>query len=206
MCDFGNITHFKFFSQKNCLKNENFIWQKITQTRVQNERKLIELNEQTEFLNQQITNNKESEFMISELNEQISKVRSQLTQYHEEIQLKANDLITLRRQLQNDTNCLQQMRQKNHKAAIELDSKTKQIAKLKEVVDELSSKMGKIQNEKDNSEDRLRNLDELFEDEERSIHAIELEMARLSQMVYRSSQLIQQQHNEQKLIEVRRIF
>lgn len=201
-----SITHFKFFSQKNCLKNENFIWQKITQTRVQNERKLIELNEQTEFLNQQITNNKESEFMISELNEQISKVRSQLTQYHEEIQLKANDLITLRRQLQNDTNCLQQMRQKNHKAAIELDSKTKQIAKLKEVVDELSSKMGKIQNEKDNSEDRLRNLDELFEDEEKSIHAIELEMARLSQMVYRSSQLIQQQHNEQKLIEVRRIY
>lgn len=201
-----SITHFKFFSQKNCLKNENFIWQKITQTRVQNERKLIELNEQTEFLNQQIKNNKESEFTISELNEQISKVRSHLTQYHEEIQLKANDLITLRRQLQNDTNCLQQMRQKNHKAAIELDSKTKQIAKLKEVVDELSSKMGKIQNEKDNSEDRLRNLDELFEDEERSIHAIELEMARLSQMVYRSSQLIQQQHNEQKLIEVRRIF
>lgn len=194
------------YFERNCLKNENFIWQKITQTRVQNERKLIELNEQTEFLNQQITNNKESEFMISELNEQISKVRSQLTQYHEEIQLKANDLITLRRQLQNDTNCLQQMRQKNHKAAIELDSKTKQIAKLKEVVDELSSKMGKIQNEKDNSEDRLRNLDELFEDEERSIHAIELEMARLSQMVYRSSQLIQQQHNEQKLIEVRRIY
>lgn len=189
-----------FFS--NFFLNENFIWQKITQTRVQNERKLIELNEQTEFLNQQITNNKESEFMISELNEQISKVRSQLTQYNEEIQLKANDLITLRRQLQHDTNCLQQMRQKNHKAAIELDSKTKQIAKLKEVVDELSSKMGKIQNEKDNAEDRLRNLDELFEDEEKSIHAIELEMARLSQMVYRSSQLIQQQHNEQKLIEV----
>lgn len=166
------------------------------------ERKNIELKEQTEFLNQQIQNNKESEFMIAELNGQISKVRGLLTRYTEEIQLKANDLITMRRQLQHDTNTLQQMRQKNQKLTIEYDAKTKQIAKIKEIVDNLASKVGTIRNEKDNAEDRLRHLDELFEDEEKSIHAIELEMARLSQMVYRSSQIIQQQHNEQKLIEV----
>lgn len=172
----------------------------MAQTRALNERKTIELKEQIEFLNQQIANNAESEQMISELNDQISKVRSHLSRYAEDIQLKANELITLRRQLQHDTNCLQQMRQKNHKFAIEYDTKTKQIAKIKEVADELCSKVGRIQNERDNAEDRLRHLDELFEDEEKTIHAIELEMARLSQMVYRSSQMIQQQHNEQKLM------
>lgn len=144
--------------------------------------------------------------MISELNEQISSVRIQLNQYNEELQLKANDLITLRRQLESDTNGLQQMRQENHKATIEHDAKTKQIAKIKAVVDELSSKVKRIQNERDNSEYRLRHLDELFEDEEKAIRAIELEMTRLSQMVFRSSQLIQQQNNEQKLIEVWRNF
>lgn len=181
-------------------------WQKVAQTRELTERKTIELKEQTEFLNQQIANNSESELMISELNEQISKVRSLLNRYNEDIQLKANDLITLRRQLENDTNCLQQMRQKNHQAAVEYDTKTKQIAKLKSVVDDLCAKVGKIQSEKDNAEVRLRHLDELFEDEEKAIRAIDLEMARLSQMVFRSSQLIQQQHNEQKLIEVCYIF
>lgn len=160
------------------------------------------MKEQTEFLNQQIQNNKESELMIAELNEQISKVRILLSRYTSDIQLNTNELITLKRQMQHDTNCLQQMRQKNHKASIEYDAKTKQIAKLKEIVDELASKVGKIQDEKNNAEYRLRHLDELFEDEEKSIHAIELEMARLSQMVYRSTQLIQQQHDEQKLLEV----
>lgn len=160
------------------------------------------MKEQSEFLNQQIQNNKESEFMNAELNEQISKVRNLLTRHTEEIQLKTNDLITLRRQMQHNTNCLQHMRQKNHKSTIEYEAKTKQITKMKEIVEELASKVGKIQDEKNNAEYRLRHLDELFEDEERSIHAIELEMARLSQMVYRSSQIIQQQHDEQKLIEV----
>lgn len=178
----------------------------MTQARVLSERKTIELKEQTEFLEQQIENNKESEFAISELNSQISKTRKLLARHTEEIQLNTNELITLRRQLQNDTNCLQQMRQKNHKAAIEHDTKTKEIAKIKEIVDGLVAKTGKIRNEKDNAQDRLRHFEELFQDEERSIHDIDLEIAKLSQMVYRSSQLIQQQHNEQKLMEVETNF
>lgn len=174
----------------------------MQQVRGLGERKTIELKEQMEFLEQQIENNKESEFAISELNGQISKTRTLLARHNEEIQLNGNELITLRRQMQNDTNCLQQMRQKNHKATIEYDTKTKEIAKIKEIVDGLTSKMGKIRNEKDNAQNRLRHLEELFQDEEKSIHDIELEIAKLSQMVYRSSQLIQQQHNEQKLMEV----
>lgn len=166
------------------------------------ERKKNELKEQAEFLEQQIKNNQESEHTISELNEQISNIRRQLNQYTEQIQLQANELITLRRQMQHDTNCLQQLRQKNHKATIQYDVKTKEIAKLKEIVDELKAKLGKIQAEKNNAENRLRHFDELYEDEEKSIHGMELEMERLSQMVYRSSQMIQQQHNEQKLLEV----
>lgn len=179
-----------------------FFLQKVTQSRVFGERKTIELKEQNEFLEQQIENNKESEFMIGEMNQQISKVRALLTRHSEEIQLKANELITLRRQIQNDANCLQQMRQKNHKVTIEHETKTKDIAKLNGIVDDLVSKMGKIQNEKDNAEHRLRHLEELFQDEEKSIHDIELEIAKLSQMIYRSSQMIQQQHNEQKFFEV----
>lgn len=160
------------------------------------------MKEQVEFLEQQVKNNKESELAISQLNEQISSKRAQVNQCTEQIQLQTNELITLRRQLQNDTNRLQQLRQKNHKATIQCDAKAKEIAKLKGIVDELKAKFGKIQAEKNNAEKRLRHLDELYEGEEKSVHTIELEMERLSQMVYRSSQMIQQQQNEQKLIEV----
>lgn len=140
--------------------------------------------------------------MMSELNVEISKIRGQLDRFTEDIQLQANELITLRRQLQHDTNRLQQLRQKNHKATIEYDCKTKEIDKLKAITDELTSKIGQIQTEKNNAEDRLRHIDELYDDEEKAILAIELELERLSQMVYRSSQLIQQQRNEQLVIEV----
>lgn len=160
------------------------------------------MKEQVEFLEQQIKNNKESELTIGEFNEQISTIRSQLNQHADQIQLQTNELIILRRQMQHDTNCLQQLRQKNRKATIQFDVKTKEIAKLKEIVDELAAKLGKIQAEKSNADYRLRHLDELYEEEEKSIHGMELEMDRLSQMVYRSSQMIQQQHNEQKLLEV----
>lgn len=164
------------------------------------------MKEQVEFLEQQITNNKESELMISELNVEISKIRNQLNKFSEDIQLQTNVLITLRRQVQHDTNCLQQLRQKNHKASIDCDRKTKEIAKLKEIINELTSKVETIETEKNNAGDRLRHLDALMDDEERAIQAIEVEMVRLSQMVFRSSQMIQQHHDEQKLIEVREVF
>lgn len=162
----------------------------------------MELKEQTEFLNQQIKNNTESELIIRDLNVESSKVRDLLNRYTEDIQLQGNVLITLKRQLQHDTNCLQQLRQKNHQATIDHDAKSKQIANLKEIVDALKSKVNKIQNERNNAEDRLRHLDELYDDEEKSIQLIESEMSRLSEMVYRSSQSIHEQRNEQKVLEV----
>lgn len=162
----------------------------------------MELKEQTEFLNQQIKNNTESELIIRDLNVESSKVRDLLNRYTEDIQLQGNVLITLKRQLQHDTNCLQQLRQKNHQATIDHDAKSKQIVNLKEIVDALKSKVNKIQNERNNAEDRLRHLDELYDDEEKSIQLIESEMSRLSEMVYRSSQLIHEQRNEQKVLEV----
>lgn len=139
----------------------------------------MELKEQTEFLNQQIKNNTESELIIRDLNVESSKVRDLLNRYTEDIQLQGNVLITLKRQLQHDTNCLQQLRQKNHQATIDHDAKSKQIANLKEIVDALKSKVNKIQNERNNAEDRLRHLDELYDDEEKSIQLIESEMSRL---------------------------
>lgn len=166
----------------------------------------MELQEQVEFLNHQIKNNQESEYMISELNGQISKIRTQLTRNNELIQLKSNDMIGLKRQLQHNTNVLQQMRQKNHKASIEREMKAREIEKLKQIVEELTNKINKIADEKDNANYRLRHLDELFCDEEKAIQLITLESSRLSQMLHRSSQILQQQHDEQKLLEVGRIM
>lgn len=161
------------------------------------------MKEQTEFLNQQLKNNKESEYEIKQLNDQVTQIRTRLNHCNEDVQLKTNELITMKRQLRNEANRLQQIRQKNRQVNIDCDKMTRSIAKLNEVVQDLVSKVDEIQSEKNNADNRLRHLEELFDNEEKSIFAIESEMLRLSQMLYRSSQILQQQHDENKLVEVR---
>lgn len=164
--------------------------------------KRTELIEQTEFLNQQIRNNAESDFTISQLNAQTSQRRDQLNVCTDAIQLAANELIALKRQIQHETNQLQQIRQRNHQMMIDCDSLAKSNARIKDDVISLTEKVKKVQNEKNSSENRLQHLNELYENEERQLQEIDLEMARLSQMLFRSNQVLIEQQNEQKIVEV----
>lgn len=168
--------------------------------------KTMELKEQTEFLDQQFVNNKESEYAIDQLNEQIGQVRGQLNQINDAIQLDANELIGMKRLIQSETNRLQQIRQKNRQIKIDCEAKAKATQKLKTIVEDLMEKLQQIRNQKSSAEDRLRHLDELYEHEENAMHNLELEMSRLSQMSYKSQQVLQQWENEEKTIEVCRIY
>lgn len=154
-------------------------------------------------MDQQLKNNSESEFAISQLNIRISKLRDQLNASSEAIQLAMNELIAMKRRVQHETNRLQQIRQHNQQMTIASAAQLKSNQKLKETVSELVEKVKKIQSGKNSSEGRLRYLDELFENEGKQVHEIETEMSRLSQMLYRSTQVLQEQQNEQKLLEVK---
>lgn len=158
--------------------------------------------EQTEFLDQQIKNNCESEFAISQLNAQISQLRRHMDSCTNAIQLAANELIGIKRQVQGDTNRLQQLRQENRRKMVDIDSMMKANEQLKITVAELTEKVGKVKSGKDSSEYRLKHLHDLMENEEKQLHEIDLEMARLSQMLFRSTQMLQEQQNEYKIIQV----
>lgn len=184
------------------LKPFFFYSQKITKAQDSIKCKKMELTEQTEFLDQQIKNNSESEFAISQLNSRMFQVRDHLNISTDAIQLASNELISMKRQVHHETSRLQQLRQCNHQMMIDCDLKSKSNIKLRETLADLTDKINKVQNDKNSSENRLRHLDELFENEERQLHEIDFEMSRLSQMLFRSSQVLQEQHNELKLIEV----
>lgn len=164
--------------------------------------KTKELEEQTEFINQQLENNKESEYAIKQLNHEVAAIRIQLHQCNEAIQLHTNEYITMKRQLQHETNLVQQIRQKNRQMTIECEIKTKDIEKMKAIVTDLIEKMAKIKSQKNSAEARLRHLDELYDHEQKSVHNVNAETARLSQMLFRSSQVLGQWREEQKLAEV----
>lgn len=158
--------------------------------------------EQTEFLNQQIKNNCENEFAISQLNAEISQLRRHMDSCTNVIQLAANELIDNKRQVQGDTDRLQQLRQENRRKMVDIDSMMKANEQLKITVAELTEKMRKVKSDKDSSEYRLKHLHDLLENEENQLHEIDLEMTRLSQMLFRSTQVLQEQQNEYKIIQV----
>lgn len=143
---------------------------KITIVREQTARKTTELQEQIEFLNQQINNNKESELSIENLNHETAGIRLRLAQIHDDVQLKSNELITAKRLLQNQSNHLQQIRQKNRQAIIEREAKTKAIDELKTITTELNEKLKKFSNKRGNAQDRLKHLDELVEVKKKKQH------------------------------------
>lgn len=162
----------------------------------------IELDQQKAIINQQIEANKEIQFDITQLNVESSAVRQQLSTTMESMQSNLNEVITLQRELRNKTNCLQQLRQNNRQVNIDCEKLSKVVAKLKDTVAELTAKVNVIENERNGAEGRLKHLNELFESEEKSVDAVQLEITRISQLLYRTTQILQQEREEYKLIEV----
>lgn len=161
-----------------------------------------ELDQHKVIINEQLISNKEIQYDIAQLNEESSKVRQQLNDSMESMQLNFNEVITLKRELRNKTNCLQQIRQHNRQINIDCEKLTKTVAKLKATVDELTAKLNVIDMERNNADSRLKHLSELFDSEERSVDAVQLEITRITQLLYRTTQILQQERNEYKLIEV----
>lgn len=179
-----------------------FSIQKINEAREAGAKKAIELQEQNEFLLQQKQNNRESELAINELNEATVRLRAQLGQLNETVQLKGSDLISMKRMLQSQNHQLQLQRQQNRKTTIECETKRKTIEELKGVNANLGEKLKKLSDKQGNALDRLKHLDDLAEAEEKALANVEMEIQRMSQLVYRSQQVLQQWQCDSKSVEV----
>lgn len=116
-----------------------------------------------DFLNQQIANNKESEYANQELNKRTAAARSRLIECNDSLQLKSNELAVIRKSLKNLVNALQQTRQKNRQAARDCEKKSKIIENLKVVEDQLKEKLKKLGDKNSTAQDRLRHFNELAE-------------------------------------------
>lgn len=179
-----------------------FNFQDISTSHKQVERLKTELAQYKASFNEQILCNKDVEFDIAQLNEASSKVRQQLTDSMDSIQLNINEVITMKRELRSKTNGLQQLRQKNRQTTIDCERLARAVIKSKEVVASLTAKVHAIESERNNGEQRLKHLNDLFESEGKSVDVVELEISRISQMLYRTTQILQQERNEYKNIEV----
>lgn len=161
-----------------------------------------ELKEHEQFLSHQIENNHETQLEIDNLNSEIYKQRRQQINLNENNLLNSNELISLKHLLANQSNLLQETRQRQRQMIIEKENLLKSIEKYRKIVTELTDKLEILNNKSDKATNRLNNLNELAESEQKAIHSVDLEIGRLSQMLYRSRQILQQWNDDNKNIQV----
>lgn len=163
---------------------------------------LAELQMRTDFLRQHIQNNEEIEAENKEFTEKITRQQFELGELNDAIQLDSTEVDACTRGMRNANEKLQQMRRKNRHTIVEREAKEKAVADLNVTCQESEEKLKKMTNQMTNAQNRMKQLDDLVENGEKSLNCVEMELSRMSEMLFRSKSILQQWQNEHKLVEV----
>ncbi|XP_029724791.2 coiled-coil domain-containing protein 39 [Aedes albopictus] len=161
-----------------------------------------DLQAQVEFLEEQERNNKEIELGIAELNVEVSKLRNRLNALTDSVQLKTNEYQITRKAVQNVSNKLTGMRNKNRQALMEEAEKERQINTNLSQLEELREKFENFRSKTLCAQERLRQLNEIVEQEEKQIKVLSDETARLSTALYRAQTQLVSMRDEDKLLKI----
>ena len=137
-----------------------------------------ELKAQEEFLEQQQRNNFEVELSIKELNVQTSKLRNRLTELSDLVALKTNEYSAMRKGVQSLSAKLTNMRNKNRQYQNEESEKRKLIEDGAVELEKLKDKYDNFNTKNMCAQERLKQLVEIVEAEEKNIRVLNDETAR----------------------------
>lgn len=162
--------------------------------------KIIEETEQNHFYNQQLQNNRDTERAIAELNTHTAKLRERSTELGEIISIKTMELATVKKIVHNEALLLQKERMKNRQANNLKESKLILFEKEEEEYAVLQKKNDTFKSRNLSAQDRLRQLDEMTEAEEKNMKSILNEVTRLGGALYRTQQQLQELQGDEKLL------
>lgn len=97
---------------------------------------------------------------------------------------------------------LNQQRQKNRQNTQEKDTKSTSLEKEIELFADLQSKAEKFKNKNCSAQERLRQLDEMIETEEKNIRILHQELSRFSGALFRSQQQLKSFQSDEKILHV----
>uniref|UniRef100_A0A1B0GH82 Coiled-coil domain-containing protein 39 n=1 Tax=Lutzomyia longipalpis TaxID=7200 RepID=A0A1B0GH82_LUTLO len=141
----------------------------------------------------------EIEQEIAELNAKISDDRSRLTNLTDALALKVSEMESLRKTLTSVGQELQRQRQKNRQWLNEKNSKENLLIEWQNIYEDLSKRHEAFRNKKYNADDRLKQLEELIEVEERNIKILTGETNKLTSAIFKAHQHLSELQNEEKL-------
>ncbi|XP_055602569.1 coiled-coil domain-containing protein 39 [Uranotaenia lowii] len=160
------------------------------------------LKAQTEFLEEQERNNRIIEIGIADLNVEVSKLRNRMTMLTDSVQLKTNEYQVVRKTVQNLSNKLTGMRNKNRQALKEEADKQKQTHENLRLLEALKDKLENFKNKNLCAQERLRQVNEIIDQEEKTMKALNYETTRLSSALYRAQTQLVGFKDEESLLQV----
>lgn len=163
------------------------------------EQKLIKMIAKSE---QQAINGRELELQIEEMNEKISVERNKFNQLVDSISLKSNELEVLKKNVMRISKELINQRQKNRRFATEKGVSDKALDEWKQVQEALQRRYETFKGKSYTIQDRLRELDQLIEIEERNVKILTAENLRLSGAMFKAQQHLTDLCNEERSLDV----
>lgn len=166
---------------------------------LQRESKLIQMIAKSE---KQATNGKELELQIEEMNEKISMDRNKLNQITDLIALKSSELEILKKNIVQISKELIGQRQKNRHFKTEKTNSDKTLEEWTNVYESLQGRYDAFKGKHYNIQDRLRELDQLIEIEEKNVKILTTENLRLSGAMFKAHQHQTELCNEERTLDV----
>ncbi|GAB0099201.1 Coiled-coil domain-containing protein 39 [Sergentomyia squamirostris] len=156
-----------------------------------------------EDLNKNLENHgfrgKEIEQEIAELNVKISDDRSRLTNLTDALNLKVSEMESIKKSLASVGHELQRQRQKNRQWLNEKISKENLLIEWQNIYEDLSKRHEAFRSKKYNADERLRQLEELIEVEDRNIKILSGETGKLTNAIFKAHQHLSELQAEDKV-------
>uniref|UniRef100_A0A1B0CYR3 Coiled-coil domain-containing protein 39 n=1 Tax=Phlebotomus papatasi TaxID=29031 RepID=A0A1B0CYR3_PHLPP len=150
-------------------------------------------------LESHVAKGREIEQDIAELNVKISDDRSRLTNLTDALALKVSEMESLGKSLVSTSQELQRQRQKNRQWLNEKNTKDNLLIDWQNIYEDLSKRHETFRSKKYNADERLRQLEELIEVEERNIKILSGETNKLTTAIYKAQQHLSELQGEEKV-------
>uniref|UniRef100_A0A336LP20 Coiled-coil domain-containing protein 39 n=1 Tax=Culicoides sonorensis TaxID=179676 RepID=A0A336LP20_CULSO len=183
--------------EKDIKDAENEIEKSRELTKIKEER----LKQVTQKYEIQMLDNKELELHMEDLNSGHSTLKQNFTSLQETLQTNESELNSLRNEVQNIANKLANQRALNKKLVQEETDKEAACRKSVGELEALKKKHENFKSKKMNAQERLKQLDDFVEAEEKQIKSIEDEMSRLKGALFRAEQQLHKLQEQEKLMD-----
>lgn len=156
--------------------------------------------------NSQIQDNREVEMIMNILNVESSQVRTRLEEILNKISLTHNEYTLQRKMVHTTAQRLTLQQNQNRQKSNEENEKKKQIEAGNTEYQNLLTKYENFKNNNFNAQERLKQVDEIIDGEERSVKLLDAETTRLGAALFRAQQQLIKLQEEDKILNVSRLL